>query len=135
MSRQITDISNLVEAIESNMISIVSVKNKTKISSDITETNLITSEKFIESVRFLNKTIFKDAIDFFYEFTDTNNILIECGMKNIYMEEYYRVKCSVCDGVSAKEVDKKLRETIFDRMDKKLVVQLVVIWRGKQWWM
>lgn len=122
MSRQITDISNLVEAIESNMISIVSVKNKTKISSDITETNLITSEKFIESVRFLNKTIFKDAIDFFYEFTDTNNILIECGMKNIYMEEYYRVKCSVCDGVSAKEVDKKLRETIFDRMDKKLVV-------------
>lgn len=135
MRRQITDISNLVEAIESNMISIVSVKNKTKISSDITETNLITSEKFIESVRFLNKTIFKDAIDFFYEFTDTNNILIECGMKNIYMEEYYRVKCSVCDGVSAKEVDKKLRETIFDRMDKKLVVQLVVIWRGKQWWM
>lgn len=122
MRRQITDISNLVEAIESNMISIVSVKNKTKISSDITETNLITSEKFIESVRFLNKTIFKDAIDFFYEFTDTNNILIECGMKNIYMEEYYRVKCSVCDGVSAKEVDKKLRETIFDRMDKKLVV-------------
>ena len=52
----------------------------------------------------------------------TNNILIECGMKNIYMEEYYRVKCSVYDGVSAKEVDKKLRETIFDRMDKKLAV-------------
>ena len=75
-----------------------------------------------ESIQFMNETIFKDAIDFFYEFTDTSNILIECGMKNIYMEEYYRVECSVGNGVSAKEIDKKLRETIFDRMDKKLAV-------------
>lgn len=104
------------------MISVDSVECKTKFSADMTETNLITPEKFAESIQFMNETIFKDAIDFFYEFTCTNNILIECGMKNIYMEEYYRVECSVCDGVSAKEVDKKLRETIFDRMDKKLAV-------------
>lgn len=122
MSRRILDISNLVDAIENNMISVVSVENKTKFSADITEISQITPNKFIESIQFMNETIFKDAIDFFYEFTDTNNILIECGMKNIYMEEYYRVKCSVCDGVSAKEVDKKLRETIFDRVDKKLAV-------------
>ena len=122
MSKQIVDISNLVDAIENNMISVVSVENKTKISIDITETNQITPEKFTESIKLLNKTLFKDAIYFFYEFTGKNNILIECGMKNIYMEEYYRVKCSVYDGVSAKEVDKKLRETIFDRMDKKLAV-------------
>ena len=122
MSRRILDISNLVDAIENNIISVVSVENKTKFSADITEISQITPNKFIESIQFMNETIFKDAIDFFYEFTDTNNILIECGMKNIYMEEYYRVKCSVCDGVSAKEVDKKLRETIFDRVDKKLAV-------------
>lgn len=122
MSRRILDVSNLVDAIENNMISVVSVENKTKFSADITEISQITPNKFIESIQFMNETIFKDAIDFFYEFTDTNNILIECGMKNIYMEEYYRVKCSVCDGVSAKEVDKKLRETIFDRVDKKLAV-------------
>ena len=65
MSRRITDVSNLVEAIENRMISVDSVG----------------------------------------------------GMKNIYMEEYYRVECSVYDGVSAKEVDRKLRETIFDKMD------------------
>ena len=122
MSRRILDVSNLVDAIENNMISVVSVENKTKFSADITEISQITPNKFIESIQFMNETIFKDAIDFFYEFTDTNNILIECGMKNIYMEEFYRVKCSVCDGVSTKEVDKKLRETIFDRMDKKLAV-------------
>lgn len=70
----------------------------------------------------MNETIFKDAIDFFYEFTGTNNILIECGMKNKYMGEYYRVECSVCGGFSIEDVNKKLRETIFDRMDKKLTV-------------
>lgn len=122
MSRRITDVSNLVEVVENKMISVDSVECKIKFSADMTETNQITPNKFIESIQFMNETIFKDAIDFFYEFTDTNNILIECGMKNIYMEEYYRVKCSVCDGVSAKEVDKKLRETIFDRADKKLAV-------------
>ncbi len=122
MIRRILDVSNLVEVVENKMISVDSVECKTKFSADITETNQITPNKFIESIQFMNETIFKDAIDFFYEFTSTNSILIECGMKNIYMEEYYRVKCSVCDGVSAKEVDKKLRETIFDRVDKKLAV-------------
>lgn len=122
MSKRIVDIFNLVDAIENNMISVVSVENKTKISSDITETNLITSEKFIESVRFLNKTIFKDSIDFYYEFTGKNSVLIEYEMKNIYMEEYYRVECVISDGFSTDDVNKKFRETIFDRMDKKLAV-------------
>ena len=111
-----------MEAIENKMISISSVENETKFSGDITETDQIIPEKFIESIQFLNKTIFKDAIDFYYEFTGANSILIECGMKNQFMEEYYRVECSVCDGISAKEVDKKLRETVFDRMDKKIAV-------------
>lgn len=122
MSRRILDVSNLVEAIENGMISVASVENITKFSADITEEDNVTPEKFIESIQFLSETLFKDAIDFFYEFTGANIILIECGMKNQFMEEYYRVTCSVCDGISAKEVDKKLRETIFDRMDKKLVV-------------
>ena len=114
--------ANLVEAIENKMISISSVENETKFSGDITETDQIIPEKFIESIQFLNKTIFKDATDFYYEFTGANSILIECGMKNQFMEEYYRVECSVCDGISAKEVDKKLRETVFGRMDKKIAV-------------
>lgn len=122
MSRRITDVSNLVEAIENKIISVDSVECKTKFSADITEISQITQERFIESIQFLNETIFKDAIDFFYEFTGTNAILIECGMKNQFMEEYYCVECSVCAGVSAKEVDKKLRETIFDRMNEKIEV-------------
>ena len=120
MNRRILDVSNLVEAIENKMISIDSVECNTKFSADITETSQITPEKFTESIQLLSKSIFKDAIDFFYEFTGENSILIECGMKNMFMEEYYRVRCSICEGVSKKEVDAKLRETVFDRMDKKL---------------
>lgn len=122
MSRRILLLSDLVEVIASKMISIKSVESNVKFSADITETNQITPERFTESIQLLNKSIFKDAIDFFYEFTGENNIFIECGMKNMFMEEYYRVRCSICDGVSKKEVDAKLRETIFDKMDKKLAV-------------
>ena len=122
INKRIVDVSNLVDAIENNMISIVSVENETKISIDITETNQVIPEKFIESIQFLNKTIFKDLIDFYYEFTRENNVFIECGIKNIYMEEYYRVKCVINDDISINDIDKKFRETIFDRMDKKLAV-------------
>ncbi len=122
MSRRILLLSDLIEVIERKMISVDEIECNTKFSGDITETDQIIPEKFIESIQFLNKTIFKDAIDFYYEFTGANSILIECGMKNQFMEEYYRVECSVCDGISAKEVDKKLRETVFDRMDKKIAV-------------
>ena len=122
MKRRILLLSDLIEVIENKMISIDSVESNVKFSADITETDQITPEKFTESIQLLNKSIFKDAIDFFYEFTGENNILIECGMKNMFMEEYYRVKCSICDGISIEDVDKKFRETIFDRMDKKLAV-------------
>lgn len=40
----------------------------------------------------------------------------------MFMEKYYRVTCSVCDGISVDDVNKKFRETIFDRMDKKLAM-------------
>lgn len=122
MSRRILLLSDLIDVIENKMISIDSVECNTKFSADITETNQITPEKFIESIQFLNKSIFKDAIDFFYEFTSTNSILIECGMKNPYLEEYYRVECVISDGISVDDVDKKFRETILDRVDKKLAV-------------
>lgn len=77
---------------------------------------------FLNDTNFLLTSIFRDSVDFFYEFTGANSILIECGMKNQFMEEYYCITCSVCDGISVDDVNKKFRETIFDRMDKKLAM-------------
>lgn len=123
MSRRITDVSNLVEAIEKGMISVASVENKVKACSDITETENITPEKFIESLQYLNKAkLFKDGIDFYYEFTGKNGIHIDCAMKNPYLDEYFCVECEIKDGFSVNDIDKKFRETIFDRMDKKIAV-------------
>jgi hypothetical protein len=123
MSRRITDVSNLVEAIEKGMISVVSVENKVKACSDITETDNITPEKFIESLQYLNEAkLFRNGIDFFYEFTGKNGIHIESAMKNPYLDEYFYVECVIKNGFSIDDVDKKFKETIFDRMDRKIAV-------------
>ena len=123
MNRRILDISNLVEAIEKGMISVTKVENKIKACSDITETDNVTPEKFIESLQYLNEAkLFRNAVDFFYEFTGKNGVHIECAMKNPYLDEYFYVDCTVKDGFLIDEVDKKLRETIFDRVDRKNAV-------------
>ena len=117
MSRRILDVSNLVELVENGTISIVSVKNKTKAFSDITETDHIAPEKFIESIQYLNEAkLFRNGIDFFYEFKGRNGLSIETAMKNPYLDEYFYVECTIKDGVPIDDIDKKFRETIFNRM-------------------
>lgn len=117
MSRRILDVSNLVEAIENKMISVVSVENRIKACSDITP------EKLIESLQYLNESkLFRNGIDFYYEFTGKNGVHIESAMKNPYLDEYFYVECVIKDGFSIDDVDKKFKETIFDKMDEKIAV-------------
>ena len=123
MRKQIKQLSNLVEAIESKMISIASVQSKTKLSTDITVTDQVTPDQFIESIQFLNEaTLFKNGIDFFYEFSGKNSIQIEAGMKNKYLDEYYYVDCVIRDGFSVDDVDAKFKESVFDRITEKIAV-------------
>lgn len=123
MSRRITSISNLLELIENDTITITSVQCKTKAFVDITETDNVTTADFIESLKHLNEAkLFRDGVDFFYKFTSNNSIRIECGMKNPYMDEYFYADCVIKDGVSIEDVETKLRETIFDKMDEKIAV-------------
>lgn len=117
MRKQITQLSNLVEAIESKMISISSVEVKPKSSTDITVTDQVTPDVFLESIQFLNEsTLFKNSVDFFYEFSGKNTIHIECGMGNRYLEEYFCVDCIIQDGFSMDDVESKLRGSIFYRI-------------------
>lgn len=123
MSRRILDVSNLAEAIENGMISVASVENKVKACIDITETENVTPEKFIESLQYLNEAkLFRNGIDFYYEFTGKNGVHIESAMKNPYLDEYFYVECMIKDGFSIDDVDTKFKETIFDRMDRKIAV-------------
>ena len=112
MSRRILDASNLVELIENSTITVISVENKVKACSDI-----------MESLQYLNEAkLFRNGIDFFYEFTGKNGVHIECGMKNSYLDEYFYVECVIKDGFAIEDVDKRFKETIFDRMDRKIAV-------------
>lgn len=111
MSKRITQLSNLVELIENDKITIINVKSQTKSSVDVTETDNITPDKFIESILYLNEAkLFRNGIDFYYEFTGKNGIHIECAMKNPYLDEYFYVDCMIEDSLSAEDIDKKLRE-------------------------
>ncbi len=123
MSRRIVSISNLLELIENGTVTITSVQVKTKAFADYTETDNVTPTDFIESLQYLNKSkLFKDAVDFCYEFSGKDSLLIECGMKSPYLDEYFYAECVIKDGAIARDVVTKLRETVFDRMDEKISV-------------
>lgn len=123
MSRRIMQLLNLMELIESGVISIASVQSKSKDCFDNKEADQITPEKFIESLEYLNESIlFRNAIDFYYKFTSNYGIHIECGMKSPYMDEYFYVDCVIKEGVSMNDVSRKLGETIFDVTKRKIAV-------------
>lgn len=112
--RQITMLSNLIEALESGIITIENVKNHVTATSDLTEVQDIQPSDFVESIRILNKTkYFRDAVDFFYEFRN-GKLCLDVGLKNPYMNQKYIVVCRIKYGSSGKEIDAKLRRTIFD---------------------
>lgn len=110
MSRRILDVSNLVELIEKGTIIVTEVENKIKACSDITETENVTPEKFIESLQYLNEAkLFRNGIDFYYEFPSKNNVHMKCGLKNPFLDEYFYVECVIMDGFTVDEIDKKLK--------------------------
>lgn len=112
--RQITMLSNLIEALESGIITIESVKNYVTASADLTDIQDIKPTDFVESIRILNEAkYFRDAVDFFYEFRD-GKLCLDVGLKNPYMDQKYIAVCKIKDGTTGKEIDAKLRRTIFD---------------------
>lgn len=123
MRKQITQLTNLVLALEQGMLSISSVESKPKSSTDITATDQVTPDMFLEAIQFLNESVlFKNCVDFNYELVGENGIRIECGMKNRFLDEYYYVDCVIRDGFTVDDVDAKLRDSIFDGLAEKIAV-------------
>ncbi len=123
MSIRIANISNLLELLENGSLKITNVQCKTKAFADVTETDNVTLTDFLESLQYLNEAkLFKDSVDFYYEFTNNNGIRIECGLKSPYLDEYFYADCVIQNGVSIEDVESKLRKTIFHKMDEKIAV-------------
>ena len=118
LMKRITMLPNLVELIENEIITVCKVKSDTTIAADITETETIEPYDFVDSILYLNEAkLFRDAVDFFYEFKN-DRLIHEVGMKNPYMDEKYIAECSIKDEVSNKDVEEKLRETIFSKAER-----------------
>lgn len=114
--KRITLLSNLVELLENGAITIETVKNHVTATSDVTDIQDIKALDFVESIKLLNEAkYFRDAVDFFYEFKN-GKLCLDVGLKNPYMDQKYIAVCNIKDGVTVEEIDKKLRETIFDRI-------------------
>lgn len=105
MSRRITRLSNLNEAITKGLISVKKITSDVKF--DCEGHRVVTPDNFMESIQFLNETIFSEAVDFYYHFTGKSTIRIECGAKNLNMDEVFYVDC-VCEEVTADELKKIL---------------------------
>lgn len=115
MQKRITQLSNLIEAIHSGMITINNVRSDTKLCTETKDVYTLTAEKFMDSIEFLNETVFKDAVDFYYDFAEDNTILrIECGLKNAYMGEVFYADCEIAAGVSKIDLEKLLRKKFTD---------------------
>lgn len=117
MSKRIIDLSKLIAYIKDKTIIIEKVICQSMADTKRTETDNIDSAAFVEALEFLNEsTLFKDAVDFYYEFNGKKQLIVRCGFKNPYMTECYIVNCSIKDGVSYKEIDTKFRENILDKV-------------------
>lgn len=66
--------------------------------------------------------LFRNGVNFSYEFSGRNEIHIDCAMKNPYLDEYFYLKCVIIDGFSIDDVDKKYKETVFNKMNEKFAV-------------
>ncbi len=122
MSKRIADISNLLELIEDAILTISNVRCELTIASDVTEPYEVTPTDYIESMEYLNESkLFKDAVDFAYEWKN-GELVINTGYKNLYMKEVFVAQCTLKDGISVKDIETKLRETIFNKMDERIAV-------------
>lgn len=116
--KRITMLSNLVELIENESVKACKVKSDTTIVADVTETETIEPNDFVESIQYLNEAkLFRDAVDFFYEFTN-GRLILEVGMKSSYMNDKYIAECNIKDEISNKDIEEKLRETIFSKAER-----------------
>lgn len=109
------DTNNLLEVIKSNMAKIISITIHYSSNDDTTET--IEHGKFIESLGYLQKSgIFSDCMEWKYERIHTSDneeyIIVHSGCWIFTMD----VKLCANDGVNADAVEKKFRETIFDKV-------------------
>lgn len=112
MSTRPTTAKNLQKAIKDHLVTVVNAQTECK---DVHEVQTITPEQFMTDLDFyMESGIFSDSLDFKFAVTGKDFLQIQVGYMSSFCQHCITATLKVCDGVAMEQVQKQLRETIFD---------------------
>ena len=107
-----TTAKNLQKAIKNHLVTVVNAQTECK---DTNEVQTITTEQFITDLNFyMESGIFSDSLDFKYKITGKEFLQIQVGYMSSFCQNCITATLKLCDGIMMEQVEKQLRETIFD---------------------
>ena len=122
MRRKIASINNIKDIITSGIGTVNNVSIYEQVSKCLENVYDIESEKFAESIVALSDTVFADVIDWEYEITNSTFgefMIIGYMKKSMGISAVCSAHLKVNKNISVNDVQKKLDETIFDRVPTK----------------
>ena len=112
MNTKNTTAQNLQKAIKNNLVTVVNAQTECK---DTDEVQTITAEQFMTDLDFyVESGIFSDSLDFKFAVTGKDFLQIQVGYMSCYCQHCIIATLKLCDGITMEQVEKQLRETIFD---------------------
>lgn len=112
MNTKNTTAQNLQKAIKDHLVTVVNAQTECK---DTDEVQTIIAEQFVTDLDFyMESGIFSDSLDFKYKITGKEFLQIQVGYMSSFCQHCIIATLKVCDGVTMEQVQKQLRETIFD---------------------
>lgn len=107
-----TTAKNLQKAIKNHLVTVVNAQTECK---DTDEVQTITAEQFVTDLDFyMESGIFSDSLDFKYKITGKEFLQIQIGYMSSFCQHCITATLKLCDGITMEQVEKQLRETIFD---------------------
>ena len=107
-----TTAQNVQKVIKNNLVIVSNVQVE---YYETNELKNITPEQFMTDLEFYLKSgIFSDSLDFKYDVTGKEYVQIKVGYMSNYCDHSIRITLRLCGDVAMEQVEKKLRETIFD---------------------
>lgn len=112
MNTKNTTAQNLRKAIKDHLVTVVNAQTECK---DTDELQTITAEQFVTDLDFyMESGIFSDSLDFKYKITGKEFLQIQVGYMSSFCQHCITATLKLCDGIMMEQVEKQLRETIFD---------------------
>lgn len=112
MNTKNTTAQNLQKAIKDHLVTVVNAQTECK---DTDEVQTITAEQFVTDLDFyMESGIFSDSLDFKYKITGKEFLQIQVGHMSSFCQHCITATLKLCDGIMMEQVEKQLRETIFD---------------------